>query len=151
MRELEAGAGVGTCLFCGAPAAHSGRADGTHEYGLCVPWGISAAGVSTARERSVLAYAAGYAGLAYLFGSSFTRLIFVVLGMRGAAGAALVSLWSLLGPVALGLAYAAGASLDRSPEKSGRLPALVGLLAGLFGSFHVAAELLRLVRFFDIF
>jgi hypothetical protein len=150
MRELEAEAGARACFFCGAPATQTGRAVGAREHGLCVPRVFSAFEATTTRERSGLAYAAGYAGLAYMFGFSFARLL-LVLGMRGAGGEVLVALWSLWGPVALGLAYAAGASLDHAPEKAGRLPALLGLAAGLFGSFHVAAEILRLIRFYDIF
>jgi hypothetical protein len=86
------------------------------------------------RVRSGLAYAAGFAGVAYLFRYSFVSLTLSGWRPASALGAALFTLLSLLAPVALALAYAAGASLDRAPEKSGRLPAMFGFFVGLFGT-----------------
>jgi hypothetical protein len=137
------------CFFCGSAVGRL-TSNGT---ALSQVWRGAGSLECTAatgepRARSGLAYAAGFAGLAYLFGFSVSSLVFDVLAMRGLAGVAFVMLWSLWGPVALGLAYAAGVSLDRSPEKVGRLPALTGLFVGLYGTYHVAAELASLVQAF---
>ena len=87
------------------------------------------------RERSGLAYAAGYAGLLSLFRYSFTYLTVSGWWPAWMLGTALTLFFSLLAPLALALAFAAGVSLDRAPEKSGRLPALFGLLVGWLGSY----------------
>ena len=87
------------------------------------------------RERSGLAYAAGYAAVLYLFRYSFLPLKLSSWWPAWTLGTALVLLFSLLAPLALALAFAAGVSLDRAPEKSGRLPALFALLVGWFGSY----------------
>ena len=87
------------------------------------------------RERSGLAYAAGYAGLLSLFRYSFAYLTVSGWWPAWVLGKALVLAFSLLAPLALVLSFAAAVSLDRSQEKSGRLPALVGLLFGWFGSY----------------
>src|SRR5829696_478875 len=77
------------------------------------------------RERSGLAYAAGYAGLLSLFRYSFTYLTVSGWWPAWTLGTALTLFFSLLAPLVL--SFAAAVSLDRSPRKSGRLPALVGL------------------------
>ena len=87
------------------------------------------------RERSGLAYAAGYAGLLSLFRYSFAPLALSGWWPAWVLGKGLVLIFSLLAPLALALSFAAAVSLDRAPLKSGRLPALVGLLAGWFGSY----------------
>lgn len=87
------------------------------------------------RERSGLAYAAGYAGLLSLFRYSFVPLTLSGWWPAWALGTGLVLLFSLLAPLALALSYAAAASLDRSQVKAGRLPALVGFACGWFGSY----------------
>ena len=87
------------------------------------------------RERSGLAYAAGYAGVLSLFRYSFAPLALSDWWPAWMLGTGLVLVFSLLAPLALVLSFAAAVSLDRSPGKSGRLPALVGLLAGWFGSY----------------
>ena len=89
------------------------------------------------RERSGLAHAAGFAGVLFLFRYSFMPLAFSGWWPAWAVGTALVFVFSLSGPLALVLSFAAGVSLDRSPEKSGRLPALFGLLVGWFGSYSL--------------
>jgi hypothetical protein len=53
----------------------------------------------------------------------------------------LILVWGLLAPAALALSFAAAVSLDRSPLKSGRLPALFGFSVGWLG---VAAWLTQL-------
>lgn len=87
------------------------------------------------RERSGLAHAAGYAGLLSLFRYSFTYLTVSSWWPAWMLGTALTLCFSLLAPLALVLSFAAAVSLDRSPSKSGRLPALVGLLFGWCGSY----------------
>lgn len=98
------------------------------------------------RERSVLAYAAGYAGLLSLFRHSFAYLTASVWWPAWALGTGLTLFFSLLAPLALGLSFAAAASLDRAPSKSGRLPALVGFSAGWLGSYALLPLLDELLR-----
>jgi hypothetical protein len=87
------------------------------------------------RERSGLAHAAGYAGLLSLFRYSFTYLTVSGWWPAWALGTGLELAFGLLAPLALLLSFAAAVSLDRSPLKSGRLPALVGLSCGWLGSY----------------
>ena len=86
------------------------------------------------RQRSGLAHAAGFAGVLFLFYGSLARYAVSHWGLLAdvAWWAALAS--SLLAPLALALAFAAGVSLDRSREKSGAIPALFGLVVGLLGT-----------------
>ena len=98
-------------------------------------WAAMLTGVP--RERSGLAYAAGYAGLLSLFRYSFTYLTMSGWWPAWALGKVLVLFFCLLGPLALALSFAAAVSLDRSPWKSGRLPALAGLLGGWLGSYKL--------------
>ena len=85
------------------------------------------------RVRSGLAHAAGFAGVLYLFGHSLAPL--ALTRWWFASGASLLVAWSLFAPLALALAFAAGVSLDRSREKAGALPAMFGLVVGLWGTF----------------
>jgi hypothetical protein len=85
------------------------------------------------RERSGLAYAAGFAGVLYLFRYSLAPLVFAQAGEVWTLAAALMLVWSLLAPAALALSFAAAASLDRSPQKSGRPQALFGFAVGWLG------------------
>lgn len=87
------------------------------------------------RERSGLAYAAGYAGLLSLFRYCFSYLTMSGWWPAWMLGTGLVLVFSLLAPLALALSFAAAISLDRSSEKSGRLPALVGFSLGWVGSY----------------
>lgn len=87
------------------------------------------------RERSGLAYAAGYAGLLSLFRYSFTYLTMSGWWPAWTLGTALTLFFSLLAPLGLVLSFAAAASLDRSPREAGRLPALVGFSLGWAGSY----------------
>lgn len=87
------------------------------------------------RERSGLAYAAGYAGLLSLFRYSFKYLTVSGWWPAWTLGTLLTLCFSLLAPLALVLSFAAAVSLDRSPRKAGRLPAVVGLLFGWVGSY----------------
>ncbi len=90
---------------------------------------------SVTRERSGLAYAAGYAGLLSLFRYSFAPLTLSGWWPAWTLGAGLTLAFSLLAPLALVLSFGAALSLDRSALKSGRLPALVGFAAGWQGSY----------------
>ena len=90
---------------------------------------------SVTRERSGLAYAAGYAGLLSLFRYSFAPLTLSGWWPAWTLGTGLTLAFSLLAPLALLLSFGAAVSLDRSASKSGRLPALVGFAAGWQGSY----------------
>ncbi|HKG16035.1 MAG TPA: hypothetical protein VKB12_22125 [Pyrinomonadaceae bacterium] len=87
------------------------------------------------RVRSGLAHAAGFAGVLYLFGYSVAPL--ALTRWWFASGASPLVVWGLFAPLALGLAFAAGVSLDRSREKAGALPAMFGLVVGLWGTFEL--------------
>ena len=89
------------------------------------------------RERSGLAYAAGYAGLLSLFRYSFLPLMRSDWWPAWTLGAGLVLFFNLLAPLALALSFAAAASLDGSPSKSGRPAALVGFSVGWLGSYSL--------------
>lgn len=146
MRELAVERRV--CDYCGAPAdipyeTCDTSAVSTRE--ACVVVRGDVTRTRAPRERSGLAYAAGFTGLSYLFRYSFAPLV-----TAHAAGSTLAFglflLWSLSAPAAVLLAYAAGASLDRSREKSGALPALLGLLVGLFGTVTILFDVEGLLR-----
>lgn len=96
---------------------------------------LSALLTGVPRERSGLAYAAGYAGLLSLFRYSFTYLTVSGWWPVWMLGKGLVLVFSLYAPLALVLSFVAAVSLERVPEKSGRLPALVGFTFGWFGSY----------------
>jgi hypothetical protein len=96
---------------------------------------LSALLTGVPRERSGLAHAAGYAGLLSLFRYSFTYLTVSGWWPAWALGTGLELVFGLLAPLALLLSFAAAVSLDRSPTKSGRLPALVGFTLGWQGSY----------------
>jgi hypothetical protein len=87
------------------------------------------------RERSGLAYAAGYAGLLSLFRYSFNYLSSSGWWPAWMLGTGLTLFFSLLAPLALVLSFAAAVSLDRAPWKSGRLPAFFGFALGWLGSY----------------
>jgi hypothetical protein len=70
-----------------------------------------------------------------LFRYSFAPLVLSGWWPAWALGTGLVLAFSLLAPLALVLSFAAAVSLDRSPWKSGRLPALVGFSFGWCGSY----------------
>jgi hypothetical protein len=88
------------------------------------------------RERSGLAYAAGYAGLLSLFRYSFAPLTMSGWWAASALGWGLVFCFNLLAPLALALSFAAAVSLDRAPWRSGRLPAVFAILVGWHGSYE---------------
>lgn len=85
------------------------------------------------RVRSGLAHAAGFAGVLYLLGYSVVPLALTHWGV--ASGVSLIVAWRLFALLALVLAFAAAVSLDRSRDKAGALPAMFGLVVGLWGTF----------------
>ena len=132
MRELSGESRA--CVICGAhaPVTYGGRAERVGARVSSFLGAFGSGGLESAtRERSGLAHAAGFAGVLYLFRYSLTPL---AMSQWGAAGAWLVLALSLLAPLALVLAFAAGLSLDRSREKAGALPALFGLVVGWVGT-----------------
>jgi hypothetical protein len=144
MREIEER--PTTCSYCGAPAEYLSSAEAATVVGLKL-WRLPdthALANVVERQRSGLAYAAAFAGLFYLFRYSFATFLFTYLGLSLPVGESLVMLWSLSAPVALILSYIAGASLDRTPEKSGAAAAMLGLLIGLIGSIAWLAGFDRL-------
>ena len=124
------------CPACGAGVwrAHKGEGGNDAARGetslAASDWG----GLARApRERSGLAHAAGFAGVLYLFRYSFAPLVFAQAGQEWTLALWLMFIWGLLSPVALALSFGAAVSLDRSPQKSGRLPALFGFVVGWLG------------------
>lgn len=85
------------------------------------------------RVRSGLAHAAGFAGVLYLFGYSVVP--FALTHWWFGSGVSLVVAWRLFATLALVLAFASAVSLDRSRDKAGALPAMFGLVVGLWGTF----------------
>lgn len=107
--------------------------------------------VRAPRERSGLSYAAGYAGVLYLFTCSLTPLAPVRWGITSASGALLILAWNIFGPLSLLLSFAAGVSLDRSREKAGALPAMFGLVVGLWGTFDLLLLCASWLRYLKAF
>ncbi len=96
------------------------------------------------RERSMLAHAAGYAGLLSLFRYSFAPLSMSGWWAASMLGWGLVLFFSLFAPLAVALSFAAAVSLERSPWKAGQVPLLVGFLLGWQGSLTALFLLLKL-------
>lgn len=136
MKELERAAG--NCPRCGAEV---GRAR-TRAVGGGAGRALGALAFSTLfaadpRARSGLAYAAGFAGLVYLFRPSAAALASEWLGLSGLF---IVYLWGASAPLAMALGLTAASELDRSPRKSGRAQAAAGYLIGLWGTLQLVAE-----------
>jgi hypothetical protein len=103
---------------------------------------------ATPRERSGLAYGAGFAGVLYLFCHSLGPLAFALAGESSSVAAALLLALSLPAPLALALSFAAAVSLDRARGgKSGTLPALFAYTAGMFGTVDALSVLARWANF----
>lgn len=124
------------CPACGAGLAGTRRGGVASREG----WGGTSFEASGAdglrrptRERSGLAYASGFAGVFYLFRYSLAPLALSQPGQEWGFAAGLMLVWGLLAPAALALSFAAAVSLDRSPPKSGMLPALFGFFVGWHG------------------
>ena len=117
----------GKCPACGTGVA------GAREGGASLEARASGWLGGVSRERSALAYGSGFAGVFYLFRYPLAPLALSHAGWLTEVAAALLLLSTLLAPLALALSVAAGAALDRSPGKSGVLPALFGFTAGMWG------------------
>ncbi|MBV9926591.1 MAG: hypothetical protein JOZ96_16340 [Acidobacteria bacterium] len=89
------------------------------------------------RERSELAYAAGYLGLLSLFRYSFAPLAMSGWWPAWVLGKGLALLFGLLAPLALALSFPAAVTLERSPERTGKLPTFVGFTLGWIGSYQL--------------
>lgn len=107
--------------------------------------------VRVPRKRSGLAYAAGYAGVLYLFTCSLAPYAPARWGIASASGALLILAWNIFAPLALLLSFAAGVSLDRSREKAGALPALFGLFVGLLGTINLLLVLSPWLKLLEAF
>ena len=93
-------------------------------------------------ERSGLAYAAGYAGLAYLFRCSAVTTLLETFEGSSTVAVMFILAWGLCAPVALTLGLRAGYAIDRTKGLRGRLPALTGFTLGLIGTINLCVELL---------
>lgn len=102
------------------------------------------------RERSGLAHAAGFAGVAYLFLNSLAMYL-LPLGMSASAGLWLVVGCGMFAPLAVVLAFAAAVSLGRPHAKAGALPALFGLFVGLWGTCGLMLVLVGWLRHLSSF
>ena len=138
MRELKA---VGwRCARCGADARlERAEADGRDSSRPLAARACAALFTGQPRERSGLAYAAGFAGLLYLF-----RLSAGAMGWEwfGIPAAAVGAVWSAAAPAAMALSVAAVRDLERAPHKSGKAQALLGYLLGFWGTLWLCGELL---------
>lgn len=102
------------------------------------------------RERSGLAHAAGFAGVVYLFLNSLAMYLLPI-GRSASAGLWLVVGCDMFAPLAVVLAFAAAVSLQRSHAKAGVLPALFGLLVGLWGTCGLLLLLASWLRHLNSF
>ena len=126
------------CGACGAyvyEAREGGAVVVRRSGGTCFRDSLTSLLTAAPRERSGLAYAAGYAGLLSLFRYSFLSLMLSDWWPAWTLGTGLVFFFGLLAPLALALSFAAAVSLDGAPWKSGRLPMLVGFFLGWQGSY----------------
>lgn len=141
MKEQKSEAVI--CLCCGSRAggAPEARASAlTVDEEWCRVGSFARAAPQAPRRRSGLAYGAGFAGLAYLFGYALAPLPQAATGSRltafvvAYAAPLPLTLWNLWAPLALVLAYAAAYSIDTSRDREGAPPALLGLVVGLWGT-----------------
>lgn len=105
--------------------------------------GLRERGRRTDGPRSGLAYAAGYAGLAYLFQQSALTLFAGVFGPTSAAAFLFVLAWGLCAPLAVLLALFAAIKIDRSENLRGGLPAIIGFTLGFVGTLDMIVVLIR--------
>ena len=115
--------------------------------------GIARAGNSTTsacarKERSGLAFAAGFAALAYLFHLPLISLIFDFIQTgSGIVAAVLTLVLGLTAPLALWIGVIAWADLKRRAKKSGRLPATLGLIVGSQGTLNLILGIYEVAKF----
>lgn len=136
MGELEKASGC--CSLCGAQAAAAapGR-------GLASRCSAALFAAEARAARSGLAYAAGFAGLTYLFRHSAAALGSEWVGLPWLM---LTYLWAASAPAAMALGLLAAAELDRSPRTAGRAQALAGYLVGLWGTLRLIVEAMEWFR-----
>lgn len=148
MRELVSESGE--CNVCGSRVrVERGASDVEVRAVSFVEPSVNERHARVTRVRSGLAYVAGYAGVLYLFGYSIAPVALSRWWLG--PGALLLSAWSLFAPLALTLAFAAAVSLDRSREKSGALPAMFGLVAGLVGTADLLFALAPWLKYLKAF
>lgn len=138
------------CLCCGSRAGGALKARAT-ALTADEEWrrveSFARAAPPAPRRRSGLAYGAGYAGVAYLFGFALAPVSQAVpypklSSLLVYATPLPLTFWNLWAPLALVLAFAAAHSIDESREREGALPAVFGLLAGLWGTCVLLFDLL---------
>jgi len=122
---------LGGCSLCGARSRRGGAGR------ALAARGVGAIFAAEPRARSGLAYAAGFAGLAYLFRHSAAALGSEWLGLPWLW---LTYAWGAWGPAAMALGIVAASELDRSPGTAGRPQAVLGYLIGLWGTLRLVAE-----------
>lgn len=100
------------------------------------------------KERSGLAFAAGFAALAYLLQFPLVPIIFDLITSGGGVVAAAVTLTAnLLAVIALWLGMIGWADLKRHPGKSGWLPATLGVIVGFWGTLNLILGVYEVVKF----
>lgn len=100
------------------------------------------------KERSNLAFAAGFAALAYLFQFPIASLFFDFVPAGSGIIAAILALsMNLVALLAFWLGVIGWAGLKRKPYQSGRLPATIGLIVGFWGTLNLILGLYHLSRF----
>ena len=100
------------------------------------------------KERSGLAFAAGFAALAYLLQFPLVPIIFdLIRSGSGIVAAALALTANLLAVIALWLGMIGWADLKRHPDKSGRLPATLGVIVGFWGTLNLILGVYQVAKF----
>lgn len=100
------------------------------------------------QERSGLAFAAGFAALVYLFQFPLVPIIFdLIKSGSGLVASAVALTANLLAVVALWLGTSGWADLKRHPDKSGRLPATLGIIVGLWGTLNLILGVYEVAKF----
>lgn len=100
------------------------------------------------KGRSGLAFAAGFAALAYLFHLPLSSIIFhFIQAGSGFVAAVFTLILSLTAPLALWLGIIAWSDLRRHVEKSGRLPATLGLIIGAQGTLNLILGIYEMAKF----
>jgi hypothetical protein len=102
------------------------------------------------KYRSDPAFAAGVLALAHIaFRYSLVPLIFQLKHSESISDTVFflaLPLPGILAPVALWLGIAAWSDLKHHPEKSGRLPAILGLVVGFLGTLILLFETYEVLR-----
>lgn len=95
-----------------------------------------------------MAFAAGFAALAYLVHLPLSSIIFHFIQTgSGIVAAVFALILSLTAPLALWLGIIAWSDLRRHVEKSGRLPATLGLIIGTQGTLSLILGIYKVAKF----